>query len=240
MSQAAHWVRYRTLALLLLFLSNVLYCPRTFAQSALATARLTINGDVEKPLSLSVEDVRQLSRKTLKVTNPHKKEETYEGVLVTELLKRAGVPLGAQLRGATMATYIQADAGDGYRVVFSLAELDADFQDSDVIVADMMDGAPLDDKVGPFRLIAPRDKKTGSLGENVAVADCSPNTEVVLLLSRWLEFILLEYFLRLISREKIQETLCLSRFLRTFQNGDRIDHQRMRILRCSCGDADLR
>jgi len=152
--------RYRTLALLLLFLSNVLYCPRTFTQSPSATARLTIKGDVEKPLSLSVEDVRQLPRKTLQVTNPHdKKEETYEGVLVTELLKRAGVPLGAQLRGAAMATYVQADAGDGYRVVFSLAELDADFQDSDVIVADMMDGAPLDDKVGPFRLVPPRDKR---------------------------------------------------------------------------------
>jgi DMSO/TMAO reductase YedYZ molybdopterin-dependent catalytic subunit len=152
--------RYRILALLLLFLSNVIYCHRTLAQSALATARLTIKGDVEKPLSLSVEDVRQLPRKTLKVTNPHdKKEETYEGVLLTELLKRAGVPLGAQLRGAAMATYVLADAADGYRVVFSLAELDSDFQDSDVIVADTMNGAPLDAKTGPFRLVAPHDKR---------------------------------------------------------------------------------
>jgi DMSO/TMAO reductase YedYZ molybdopterin-dependent catalytic subunit len=155
--------RYRILVLLFLFLSNVIYCHRTLAQSpsvATAGARLTIKGDVEKPLSLSLEDLRQFPRKTLKVTNPHdRKEETYEGVLVTELLKRAGVPQGVQLRGAAMATYVQADAADGYRVVFSLAELDTDFQDSDVIVADTLNSAPLDDKAGPFRLVVPHDKR---------------------------------------------------------------------------------
>jgi DMSO/TMAO reductase YedYZ molybdopterin-dependent catalytic subunit len=78
---------------------------------------------------------------------------------LAELLRRARVPQGAQLRGAAMATYVQADAADGYRVIFSLAELDADFQESDVIVADTMNGAPLDDKTGPFRLIAPHDKR---------------------------------------------------------------------------------
>jgi DMSO/TMAO reductase YedYZ molybdopterin-dependent catalytic subunit len=161
--------RYRIPALLLLFLSNVIYCPRLPAQSPSAapvattapdSERLTIKGDVEKPLSLSLEDLHHLPRKTLKVTNPHdKKEETYEGVLVSELFKRAGVPQNGQLRGAAMASYVQADAADGYRVIFSLAELDTDFQDSDVIVADTMNGAPLDDQAGPFRLIAPHDKR---------------------------------------------------------------------------------
>jgi DMSO/TMAO reductase YedYZ molybdopterin-dependent catalytic subunit len=152
--------RFRTLARLLVVLSSAFHCPGILAQSGPPTARLAVKGDVEKPLSLTLEDLRQMPRKTLKVTNPHdKKEETYEGVLVTELLNRAGVPQGAQLRGAAMATYVQADAADGYRVIFSLAELDTDFQDSDVIVADTMNGAPLDDKTGPFRLVAPHDKR---------------------------------------------------------------------------------
>jgi DMSO/TMAO reductase YedYZ molybdopterin-dependent catalytic subunit len=152
--------RFCTLALLLAFFSSAFHCPGILAQSSPPTARLAIKGDVEKPLSLTLEDLRQMPRKTLKVTNPHdKKEATYEGVLVTELLNRAGVPQGAQLRGAAMATYLQADAADGYRVIFSLAELDTDFQDSDVIVADTMNGAPLDDKTGPFRLVAPHDKR---------------------------------------------------------------------------------
>jgi hypothetical protein len=44
-------------------------------------------------------------------------------------------------------------------VVFSLAELDAGILDSDVIVADTLDGAPMTEKVGPFRLVAPHEKR---------------------------------------------------------------------------------
>jgi hypothetical protein len=58
-----------------------------------------------------------------------------------------------------MATYVLAEASDGYRVVFSLAELDPDFVDSDVVVADTLDGVPLDSVQGPFKMIAPHDKR---------------------------------------------------------------------------------
>jgi DMSO/TMAO reductase YedYZ molybdopterin-dependent catalytic subunit len=101
-----------------------------------------------------------MPRTTLKVTNSHeKKDETFEGVALSELLKQAGVPQGPKLRGAAMATYVIAEAADGYRVIYSLAELDSDFQDSGVIVADRMDGKPLDDQAGPLRLVAPHDKR---------------------------------------------------------------------------------
>jgi hypothetical protein len=41
-----------------------------------------------------------MPRKTLHVENAHsKKMEVYEGVLVEDLLKKAGVPQGDQLRG---------------------------------------------------------------------------------------------------------------------------------------------
>lgn len=104
--------------------------------------------------------MRRLPRTKLKVNNPHEnKTEVYEGVLLSEILKRAGVPQGSQMRGASMAAYVQADAADGYRVIYSIAELDPNFQDSEIIVADTMDGAPLGDKVGPFRLVAPHDKR---------------------------------------------------------------------------------
>jgi hypothetical protein len=53
-----------------------------------------------------------------------------------------------------MATYVLAEAADGYRVLYSLAELDSDFQDAEVIVADTMNGSPLGEKQGPF--VAPQ------------------------------------------------------------------------------------
>jgi DMSO/TMAO reductase YedYZ molybdopterin-dependent catalytic subunit len=154
-----HRHQYRRLTLLWVLLAAVQ--SSSAAQTASpATGRLTITGDVQHPLSLSIEDLRQLPRTTLKVTNPHEgKEETYEGVAVSEILKRAGVPQGSSIRGAAMATYILAQAADGYRVIYSLAELDSDFQDSGVIVADKMDGKTLDEKVGPLRLVAPHDKR---------------------------------------------------------------------------------
>jgi DMSO/TMAO reductase YedYZ molybdopterin-dependent catalytic subunit len=131
-----------------------------FAQTPPAAAELRIAGAVSTPLVLTVADLKKMPRKTLSVVNPHdKKKENYEGVVLEDLLAKAGVPRGEQLRGASMATYVIAEAMDGYRVVFSLAELDSGILESEVIVADTMDGAPLSAQQGPFRLVAPHEKR---------------------------------------------------------------------------------
>jgi DMSO/TMAO reductase YedYZ molybdopterin-dependent catalytic subunit len=121
---------------------------------------LLVRGDVEHPLSLTLADLKQMPRKSLKVTNPHQgNEATYEGVPLIEVLKKAGVPLGSEMHGPAMTTYVEADAKDGYRVLFSLPELDPDFEDSDILVADTMNGVPLPDGAGPLRLVAPHEKR---------------------------------------------------------------------------------
>ncbi len=133
---------------------------QTAAPSPAPAAELRINGAVSTPLILTVADLKNMPRKTLTVVNPHKKkQETYEGVPLEELLRRAGVPQGQQLKGPSMATYVIAAADDGYRVIFSLAELDAGILDSEVIVADTMDGTPLAANDGPFRIVAPHEKR---------------------------------------------------------------------------------
>lgn len=130
------------------------------SQAAQTSAQLKISGAVANPLTLTVADLKSMPRKTFNVTNSHeKKSEVYEGVLLGELLRKAGVPHGEQLRGPLMAAYVIAEAEDGYRVAFSLAELDAGILDSDVLVADTMDGAPIPPKLGPLRLVAPHDKR---------------------------------------------------------------------------------
>jgi DMSO/TMAO reductase YedYZ molybdopterin-dependent catalytic subunit len=134
--------------------------PASHAQTVAAAPELRIGGAVATPLVFTVADLKKMPRKTLSVVNPHdQKKEVYEGVLLEDLLQKAGVAHGEQLRGAAMATYILAEAEDGYRVVFSLAELDSGIVDSEVIVADTMDGAPLAAKQGPFRLVAPHEKR---------------------------------------------------------------------------------
>jgi DMSO/TMAO reductase YedYZ molybdopterin-dependent catalytic subunit len=153
----------RVSLLAILSISLVLIFARVdeaLAQTAPATAELRINGAVSTPLVLTLADLKNMPRKKLSVLNPHdKKTEAYEGVLLEDLLRKAGVPQGEKLRGAAMATYVLAEAADGYRVVFSLAELDSGILDSEVIVADTMDGAPLGASQGPFRLVAPHEKR---------------------------------------------------------------------------------
>lgn len=67
--------------------------------------------------------------------------------------------MGEQFRGPLMTTYVIAEASDGYRVLFALAELDSGFMNSEILVADTVDGVPIDETRGPFRLVAPHDKR---------------------------------------------------------------------------------
>ena len=119
-----------------------------------------ISGDVTTTLDLTATDLKAMPRKTLRVNNAHSgKTEVYEGVLVEDLLRKAGVPQGEALRGPAMATYVLVEAADNYRVVFALEEFNSSYMDSEIIVADTMDGAPLPGALGPFRLVAPHEKR---------------------------------------------------------------------------------
>ncbi len=142
--------------------SSLATSPATAAAGAAPRAEvaLTVGGDVDKPLTFSLADLRDLPRQTLAVTNEHdKKDESYQGVPLAEILKLAGVPQGAVLRGPALAMYVRAEGADGYAVVFALAELDSSVQDSEVLVADTLDGQPIPDRLGPLRLVAPHDKR---------------------------------------------------------------------------------
>ena len=156
------------IGLCVLFLS-VLAAPPALAQATSAASaakpstgpdHLSVGGNVPKPFTLSIDDLRNMPHKTIKVMNEHeKKEETYEGVPLADLLKQAGAPTGEQIRGALMTTYVIAEGADGYRSLFALAELDSGFEDSDVLVAYSLDGKPMTGDLGPLRLVVPRDKR---------------------------------------------------------------------------------
>jgi hypothetical protein len=83
---------------------------------------------------------------------------TYEGVWVSDVLKKAGVPIGS-LRGASLSTYVIASASDGYQVLFSIAELDPEMTEGKVLLADKANGQSLFGEQGSFRLVTPNDKR---------------------------------------------------------------------------------
>src|SRR5579864_4400552 len=81
------------------------------AQGAPQTVQVTGAGKQE--FTLSADDLAKMPRASVRTTN-NGMETIYEGVWLHEVLKRAGVPQGGDLRGKALAGYVLADAQDGY------------------------------------------------------------------------------------------------------------------------------
>ena len=121
------------------------------------TPAIQVTGAVKQPLTLTADDLAKMPRASVKTTSSGI-ETVYEGVWLHEVLKRAGAPQGATLRGKALAGYVLAEAQDGYQVVFSLGELDPAFIDNEILLADTANGKALFGAQGRFRLVVPKDK----------------------------------------------------------------------------------
>ena len=123
------------------------------------TPVVKVSGEVSTPLSLSAADLSKMSRTTATLHDRDGKAHTYTGAPIREILSRAGVTTGSQLRGENLSKYLLVKCADGYEVLFSLAELDSSFTDRVIILSDTLDGGPLPTGKGPFRLVVPGEKK---------------------------------------------------------------------------------
>ena len=117
-----------------------------------------VAGAVKQPLTLTADDLAKMPRATVRATN-NGMETVYEGVWLHEVLKKAGVPQGNELRGKALSSYVLAQAQDGYQVLFSLGELDPAFIDNEILLADTANGKPLFGAQGRFKLVVPKDKE---------------------------------------------------------------------------------
>ena len=130
-----------------------------FATAVGLTAQtIAVTGAVKQPLTLAAKDFAAMPRTTVAVSD-HGKSVTYEGVLLYDVLLKAGAPLGGELSGKALASYVLASAKDGYQVVYTLTEIDPAFTDSRILLADAADGGPLPATQGPFRIVVPNEKK---------------------------------------------------------------------------------
>ncbi len=132
--------------------------PAQTATESAPVPGITISGDIAATIVLKAADLAQMPRETVAVADQDGAQISYEGVPLREILKKAGIPLGKDLRGKAMSSYILAKAHDGYQVLFSLGELGADFGNEDIVVADKRDGKALFGYQGPLRLVCPGDK----------------------------------------------------------------------------------
>jgi hypothetical protein len=128
------------------------------APSAPST-HLTIKTYDGKTLNFTPEEFAALPHKSVAVFNAHSKtNETYSGVVLADLLGKAGVPLGESVRGKLFMIGVIAEGTDHYSVLYSLAEVDPAIHTGDVIVADSVDGKKLGTD-GAFRMVSSEDRR---------------------------------------------------------------------------------
>jgi DMSO/TMAO reductase YedYZ molybdopterin-dependent catalytic subunit len=153
------------LAALLLTAGAAVADPPVSAPAAAAAAstssppdQTVIIGPTGKSIVVTPQLLDGLDRAEAVLIN-HGAPHTYEGVRLTELLRLVDAPTGARIHADADRDYLVVTGGDGFRAVYSLAETDRSVQKHAVILADHMDGAPLDAHDAPYRLVVDGDQK---------------------------------------------------------------------------------
>ena len=132
---------------------------RSAAQLNTAKPFVKVDGEVTKSLMLNGDDLAKMTRSTVTMKDHDGNVHIYSGVAIQEILEQAGVTMGSQLRKGNLSKYLLVKCADGYKVLFSLPEIDSSFTDKTIILADTLDGQPLSKDIGPFRVIVPGEKK---------------------------------------------------------------------------------
>jgi len=119
-------------------------------QSAPASLLLSGEGAASKTLTLA--ELAALPQSEVAITGRDSSRVILRGPTVRSLMTLVGAPAGRELRGPNMLLVVVAEASDGYKVAYALAELDDQFNDVPVIVAISQNGGPLPAAEGPFRV----------------------------------------------------------------------------------------
>lgn len=157
-------------ALVLWLLMSCSAADRSWADATgRLTTAVTVKGDIEHELVLSVDDLRRLPVQRSDDTRSRSGPDSastgtdavrhYTGCLLRDVLDRAG-PI-EEHRFDKRKSVIVATASDGYRVVFSWSELYLSPIADGALVVYERDGAPLADDEGRIALISLKDTRPG-------------------------------------------------------------------------------
>ncbi|MEO7158033.1 MAG: molybdopterin-dependent oxidoreductase [Vicinamibacterales bacterium] len=131
-------------------------CTLTTAAYVAAQTSIAVIGLDGRKVAVSLQG---LERQTVVTGDRAGIKTTHEGVLLRDVLAKAGVPLGETLRGNALARAVLATADDGYQVAYSIAEVDEAFNDFMILIVDRRDGQPLLPDSGPLQIVVPQDKR---------------------------------------------------------------------------------
>lgn len=149
-----------SLRVLLLALSFASIACGGASSSAERPNGVTISGKGVKAVTLSLADLERLPVTSLRAKDRGDGEYTFEGVELRHILAVAGVEFSDSLRGKThTSSYLVVRGADAYQTLFTFTELDPSFSDDVVLLAFRRNGKPLPEADGPFRIVAPGEKR---------------------------------------------------------------------------------
>jgi len=110
---------------------------------------------------LRPEDFKAMPHVSLTVRNSgSSKAERYSGVPLFDLLAKFETRQRHEPPDQPWADYVIATGANGYKAVLALAEFDTTFNPGKVLVADTLNGKPLDAQNGPFKLVVAYDRSS--------------------------------------------------------------------------------
>ncbi len=140
----------------LLFAAALFAPPAIYAQAAAGS--LSIEGDIPAPIHFTAEQLNAMGKISIHKKDMGGTDHEYSGVAVMDILKAAGIIQPAFNRD-NLTKYLLVRGADNYQVLFSVSELDSTFSGHMVILASSMDGQPLPNGKGPYRIVIPGEEK---------------------------------------------------------------------------------
>src|SRR5262245_46020632 len=145
--------------LFLIVAAQLSFNAGAIAETASKDVLLTVGGTVDPVVRFTASDLPYCPRHQVQARDHDQQPSTFEGILLSDVLQKVGLPMGRELRGKALTLYLLVEAADGYKVVFALPELDSMFTDKIVLLADQRDGKPLLEREGPLRIVVSDEKR---------------------------------------------------------------------------------
>lgn len=134
--------------------------PTSAQESApAASAVLSVAGEIAKARAWTLSDLAALPRVEVTATEKDGTVSTFQGVALAEILKACGTPFGELLKGPALGLAVSVIGADGYKAIFSLAEIDPAMNARQIVLADHLNGAEIPAAAGPLRLVIPEEKR---------------------------------------------------------------------------------
>jgi len=151
----------RYFGLVCIALIGSLSTPSAFCQ------QIAVTGDAATPITISAADLAKMTHISGTVLEGDT-VVTYQGVQLSEILKKAGVPFGGGIKGAELLGVIIAKGEGGKTVAFTYGEIDPDIGGTSIIVADQVGGVPITGEHGPLHLVVLTDRGNARFIDKIA------------------------------------------------------------------------